>query len=242
MQTTLTSSANGNGNGACRTNGSARGPLRAALQHRWRFLHGFVRNPNVVGAIGPSSRSLAAALAEPLRKAPRPVSILEVGAGTGAITRYLGTVLTPEDEFDICEIENSFADILEHDVLTRPEFAPLMAGGRVQLLRMPVQMLPAEKKYDFIISGLPLTVFELRDVEDVFAVIRRCLKPGGVFSYFEYLGMRRTSRALALGRRRERLRAVNAFLTQNLRDHRFARKSVFLNFPPATAHYLRFDP
>ena len=207
-----------------------------------RFLGRFLRDPNTVGAIAPSSRALAQAVCEPLRRAPRPASILEVGAGTGPMTRYLGTILEEDDELDICEIQDDFADILERDVLTDSPFAALVAQGRVRLFRLPVQMLPNDKQYDFVISGLPLTAFELQDVESVFDFVRRSLKPGGVFSYFEYIGLRATSRTFALGKRRARIRAVSAYLTSTLRRHRFATTVVFQNFPPAHAHHLRFDP
>ncbi len=228
------------GNGFA-NNGNGQKGLLAAIEHRWRFLNGFVRHPNTVGAVAPSSKALAAAVCEPLTRAPRPVCVLEVGAGTGAVTRHLGSLLTEEDELDVCEIDHDFADIIEHGVLNKPPFARMMARHRVHMLRMPVQALPGCGKYDFVISGLPLTAFELQDVEAVFAVIRRVLKPGGVFSYFEYQWLRRTSRMLALGKRRDRIRAVNSYLTQNLRQHKFAGKNVLLNFPPAHAHHLRFD-
>lgn len=212
------------------------------LGHRWRFLSRYLRDPNAIGSIAPSSRALAEALSEPFRNSTGPASVLEVGAGTGAVTRYLGTILREGDTLDICEINHDFADLLERDVLSNANFAPLVAQGRVRLLRLPIQELSSDKHYDFVISGLPLTAFELRDVQDVFEVIRRCLKPGGVFSYFEYLGMRRTSRTFAIGKRRARIRAVSAYLTETLRQHRFTTKTVFLNFPPASTHHLRFDP
>jgi len=211
------------------------------LGHRWRFFSRYLRSPSSVGAIAPSSRALAEALSNPFRDSTGPASVLEVGAGTGPVTRYLGTILREGDTLDVCEINHDFAELLERDVLSNANFAPLVAKGRVRLLRLPVQELPNDKQYDFVISGLPLTAFDLRDVHDVFEVIRRSLKPGGVFSYFEYLGLRRTSRAFALGKRRARIRAVSAYLTDTLQQHRITSKTVFLNFPPAYAHHLRFN-
>jgi phospholipid N-methyltransferase len=229
------------GNGSTKT-GASRGGLRVELGHRWRFLSRYLRDPNTVGAVVPSSRSLAEAVSEPFLTSSGPANVLEVGAGTGPVTRYLGTILREGDTLDVCEINHDFADLLERDVLSNARFAPLVAKGRVRLLRLPVQELPNDKQYDFVISGLPLTAFELRDVLDVFEVIRRCLKPGGVFSYFEYLGLRRTSRTFAIGRRRARIRAVSAYLTDTLQQHRITTKTVFLNFPPASVHHLRFAP
>jgi phospholipid N-methyltransferase len=183
---------------------------------------------------------LAIAVCEQYRKCERPATVLEVGAGTGAITRYLGSILRREDRLDVCEIQKDFADIIERDVLSRGPLASATAEGRVRLLRHAVQALSADHQYDFIISGLPLTAFELKDVEEVFGVIRRSLKPGGVFSYYEYIALRRTSRVLAIGKSRRRLKGVSRFLTKQIRAHEFERKAVLGNVPPAYARHLRF--
>ncbi len=212
-----------------------------SLRQRWRFLKEYLFNPGVVGAWAPSSRALAAALCEPYRRSREAAKVLEVGAGTGAVTRHLGSVLRDGDELDICEIKPEFADILERDVLTRTKLARGVAAGRVRLIRSAVQDLTAKSRYDFVISGLPLTAFELSDVRGVFDVVRRSLKRGGVFSYFEYVGLRTTSRMLALGRRRERLRSVSSLLSRNIRTHQFDQRTVLANFPPAHARHLRFD-
>ncbi len=215
--------------------------VRAGVSRRLRFIVGYLKQPHVVGAVSPSSRSLARTLCAPYRRAAGPSTVLEVGAGTGAITRELGRILRPQDRLDVCEISDEFADILERDVLSNSDFAPAVSEGRVRLIRSAVQDIEGERKYDFIISGLPFTAFELRDVKAVFAVIRRLLKPDGVFSYFEYAGMRKTSQVLAVGRRRRRVRSVSAYLTHNIRNHQFAQRIVLTNVPPACARYLRFN-
>ncbi len=189
----------------------------------------------------PSSRGLALALCEPFRGSGKPATVLEIGAGTGAVTRHIGNLMGPNDHLDICEIQSSFADILERDVLTHHQFSPAVSNGRVRLLRKPVQEMNEEDRYDFIISGLPFTAFELKDVEEIFGVVRRCLKPDGVFSYFEYMGFRKTSAMLSVGRKRSRIRAVSKYLTQNIRNHQFNRESVLVNLPPAHARHLRFS-
>jgi phospholipid N-methyltransferase len=199
-----------------------------------------MRRPQAIGAIVPSSRALAIAVAEQLRRSPRPVRVLEVGAGTGPVTRYLGTLLTDKDYFDVCELQPEFANILERDVLSKPPFAKMEAEGRVRLFRKPVQQIEGQNLYDFIISGLPMTAFELDDVKNIFSVYKRLLKPEGVLSYFEYTWLRQTSRVLALGKSRTRLRAVSAYLNRNIREHEFARRAVLNNFPPAHARHLRF--
>jgi len=213
----------------------------SALETQLRFFGTFLKEPHRVGAVAPSSSRLCAALCGPARAFKGPRYLLEVGAGTGAATRQIGKILTSDDRLDICEISDKFADILERDVLSAPGFSKHVKDGRVRLLRMPVQELPGERQYDFVLSGLPLTSFALRDVEAVFDVVRRVLKPGGVFSYFEYMWLRRTRRVLTVGPKRQQIRDVSAYLTQELRRHRFAKSQVFRNIPPAYAHHLRFD-
>lgn len=211
------------------------------LEQHIRFLRRYLRSPSQVGAIGPSSRALAVALCEPYRRFSGPAKVLEVGAGTGAVTRHLGSLLGAEDELDICEIDPDFADVLRHDVLTQDDFAPAVAAGRVRLLQLPVQELPYENRYDFIISGLPLTAFRLRDLQNVFGVMRRCLRPGGMLSYFEYMALRKTSRLLSIGPRRARIRSVSAYLSRNIREHQIDRRTVFQNLPPAYARHFQFS-
>lgn len=211
------------------------------LTQSWRFFKGYVHEPRVVGALMPSSRPLALALCDRYRRHQGAAHVLEVGAGTGAITRHLGSLLKSDDRLDVCEIRRDFGDIIERDVLSRPEFRSALREGRVRLLCQPVQAIVAEHQYDYVISGLPFTAFQLEDVQTIFEVIRRCLKPDGVFSYFEYIGLRRASRMLMLGRERERIRSVSAFLTRCLRDHQFARRTVLQNIPPAIARHLRFN-
>jgi len=209
-------------------------------QH-WLFFTQYLKQPKSVGSIAPSSKALAEAVCEPYAECDRPARVLEVGAGTGAITRHLGSILKPTDELDVCEIEPSFRQVLENDVFTIPAIQPGVQQGRIKLFIQPVQQLPADRKYDFIVSGLPLTIFELKDVQAVFDIFRRCLKPGGVFSYYEYIGLRRTSRALTLGRDRDRIRAVHGFMNDYIRHHQFRRRTVLSNLPPAHARHLHLD-
>jgi phospholipid N-methyltransferase len=211
------------------------------LSSHLRFLKGYFENPTAVGALTASSKALAAAICEPFRRSPHPARVLEVGAGTGAITRYLGWILGDEDELDICEIDPKFVDVLRETVLTRAEFEPAVSAGRVRLMCAPVQKLKYEARYDFIVAGLPFTCFELSVVEEVFEVVRRMLKPNGVFSYYEYVGFRKTSRLLSVGRRRKRVKAVSRFLAAHIRKHQFERRTVLANFPPAHARHMRFD-
>src|SRR3954465_10114467 len=68
-----------------------------------------VRNP---GSLLPSSRFLARALVSELRQPRGPWRILEVGPGTGSVTREILRFLGPHDRFDAVEINSHFVQML----------------------------------------------------------------------------------------------------------------------------------
>lgn len=181
------------------------------------------------------------ALCEPLRNRTGPARVLEVGAGTGAVTRHIAALIGDGDRLDICELHARFADVLESTVLRGPNMKRAVDDGRVRLLRCPIQDVDAPNSYDFAISGLPLTSFSARDVEAIFEVLRSCLKPGGVLSYFEYIGVRRIARTMSLGSRRRARKECSMVLNRQIKAHQFARRTVLRNIPPAHARHLKFE-
>ncbi|MCH7721242.1 MAG: methyltransferase domain-containing protein [Planctomycetes bacterium] len=207
-----------------------------------KFLRRFLANPQQVGAVAPSSRRLAEALTEPMSRRTRPSRILEVGAGTGAITRHLVDLLGPNDHLDICELQPGFCSVLERDVLSLPAAKLARSRGRIQLLTCRVEQIDRPAHYDFIISGLPLNSFDRELVEKILDRILRNLAPEGVFSYFEYVGLGRITRHLASSATRRRTRAVRKLLKQRIQRHQFARRTVLWNLPPAYARHWHATP
>lgn len=212
------------------------------LAERLHFLQRYLVSPRQVGALWPSSRWLARALAAPFAQRSRPAWVLEVGAGTGPVTRRLAALLGPADRLDICEIDDKFVHILEETMLGSGSLADARAEGRVNLLHCPVQTIDAPARYDYIISGLPLNAFDSAEVETILDAIQRNLKPGGVFSYFEYVGARLLLRVSPNGRSRRRIRATSSILDRRIRRHQIAKRTVWANFPPAHARHWQFEP
>jgi phospholipid N-methyltransferase len=212
-----------------------------SLGERLHFLRSYLRDPLTVGAIGPSSRRLGEALIRPFARRRRASRVLEIGAGTGAVTRRVIALLREGDHFDVCEIDERLADVIEAVVLSEPSLAPARTAGRVRLLRCAAEQVDTPEGYDFVISGLPFTTFEPAVVDAVLASVRRNLRPGGVFSYFEYIGLRRLNQTLAIGRVRRRVHAVSTVLDGHIDRHQFNRETVLWNLPPAIARHWRFD-
>ena len=65
-----------------------------------------------VGAVAPSSPSLARAMVAPLDRYRSQRTVLKVGAGTGAVTAALIDRLAPVDRLDVVESNGSFAQAL----------------------------------------------------------------------------------------------------------------------------------
>ena len=212
-----------------------------SFSHTLTFVRRYLSAPVVTGAIVPSSRHLAAVLTRPFAERTQPAHVLEVGAGTGAVTRAIAERFGPEDRLDICEVQPALADILERDVLGGGVLGGARRQGRVRLIRGAVEDISAPDTYDFTICGLPFTALRLSDVRRIMAAIERNLKPGGTFSYFEYVGLRRIACTFATGARRRRVREVSKHLSRLIERHEISQHTVWRNVPPAYGRHWSFD-
>ncbi|HEY3245405.1 MAG TPA: methyltransferase [Phycisphaerae bacterium] len=210
-------------------------------RHWLSFLRRYLAAPHVVGAVTPSSRFLARALAGPFAARTHAARVLEVGAGTGAVTEPILRLLGPDDHLDICEIQPEFAALLERRLLSRPDVARRQARGQVNLLCCPVQEIRATTPYDYVICGLPLTAFSPQTARDVLESIRANLAPTGVFSYFEYVGLRKLRVWFSNLRGHTDAQVVSDLLTGQIHAHEIGRRTVWFNLPPAYARYWQFN-
>lgn len=204
----------------------------------WMFLREAVRDLRTTGAIAPSGKALARALTAPVRaRAPRPLTILEVGAGTGAVTRALIPELSGGSRLDIVEANPRFAARLRRLVTDHPHLAG--RPGQVDVHQTAVENLDTERRYDVIVSGLPLTNFTPRQVEKIMGGYLNLLHPGGTLTYFAYLGTR-TARALFASRDEDRRHAgVHAVMASYQATYAAGRRTVWANLPPAGVWHLR---
>ena len=194
----------------------------------------------ILGAPLPSSRFLARALVLELRKQRPPARILEVGPGTGSVTREIIRAMQPDDRLDAVELNSHFVKLLQKRFVQEPAFR--CRRDQVEVVHAPVQELLGDSVYDFIISGLPLNNFPAAQVRDIFRAYNRLLKPGGMLSYYEYVLVRQLKTPFVNRRERRRLYRVGRVVGRYIRAYQTERHPVIINVPPALVRHLRLRP
>lgn len=189
------------------------------------------------GAIQPSSRFLARAMTEPLRER-RPaegVRIVEMGPGTGAVTRGIVDAMQPEDQLDCFELNPDFADYLEQLIASDPAFDAHRHQIRVHT--GDASHAEIDEPADFVICSVPLNNLPGEAVCAILEAGRRVLAGRGWFTYFEYVLLPRLHRATAAASERERISAVRELKSAFRAEGAWSRL-VMLNLPPARAVHV----
>ncbi len=150
------------------------------------FLLAFAREPKLIGAIAPSSKQLGAAMAAPCRHrlglggdAPQTegASVVELGPGTGVVTRCLLEAGVLPDRLTLVEKEERFARQL------RGTFGDLRV---VQGDAMHLDSLLGREFAHFIVSSLPLRNFSAEAKHRLLSSVTKTLGPQGRFIQFSY--------------------------------------------------------
>lgn len=177
------------------------------------FLGELIRKPGRVVALAPSSETLAREMADNLPLNPGPV--IELGAGTGKITRaLLDAGVAPEDLLAI-ELSPEFAQHL------RRHFADVhVHQGRAEDL---ARVAPRNARA--VVSGLPLLSMPNRVQAAILDAARKVLRHNGRFIQFTYGPTPPVAESL----RRE------FGLTWS------TSRRVWNNLPPARVYSFRFD-
>lgn len=191
--------------------------MHNTLASYWRFLLAAIANQGQTGAVLPSQRFLIGQMIEPVPPNYR-AQILELGAGTGALTERLAA-RCPRARIVACEINSFLAKT------TRNRLRAIGLSDRVEVVSEAAEQLLSRiaregtKKPDFVLSGIPLGNLGRHTVLNLIDSIHRVLAPGGLYIQFQHSLIDR----------------------KKIRD-RFARLRtipVLLNLPPAFVYYAQ---
>jgi phosphatidylethanolamine/phosphatidyl-N-methylethanolamine N-methyltransferase len=143
------------------------------------FLRRWLKDPLKIGAIAPSGRDLATAMARLVPIASQE-PVIELGGGTGSITEALLDAGVPPSRLFVVERDEALHDLL---VKRFPQVRVLLGdAAELTTLLRPLGISRASA----VVSGLPLLTMRdsVRDriVEESFAL----LEPGAPFIQFTY--------------------------------------------------------
>jgi phosphatidylethanolamine/phosphatidyl-N-methylethanolamine N-methyltransferase len=178
-----------------------------------RFIRSWIERPLTIGAVTPSSKMLARAMAryvDPHSDGP----VVELGPGTGPVTAALVEAGVDPSRLVLVEFDSAFCRILR----TRYPSATLVQGDAYSMRRLLETLLlqPAAA----VVSGLPLVTkpmrMRLRLIRDAFDL----MLPGAPFVQFTY------SVASPLPRR------LGGFTVE-------ASERIWMNIPPARVWVYR---
>ncbi|PDW02686.1 phosphatidylserine decarboxylase [Candidatus Viridilinea mediisalina] len=209
-----------------------------SVQESLYFLRNLQGSFTSIGALLPTSLYAARAMAAEFARRVGPRTVLEVGAGTGAITRAIVEHMGPEDRLVVYELNEEFVTFLrqrfEHDPLFR------RVRDQVTIVQGDVTLIDRSQRFDHIISAIPFTNLPAKLVEAILDCYRTILKPDGTLTYIEYAYLRALKHRFMDAEQRLQVDAANAVLDPMLERHEFRRDTVLRNAPPAWIHHLRF--
>lgn len=125
------------------------GASERVVGHKRLFFKRFLQRGKGVASLVPSSASLARAVCGPLTD-QRPMTVLELGAGTGAITREALRRLHPQSRLIAVEIDPEFARVLRESC---PR-AEVVEADAAELAGVLASMGVA--RVDAVLNGLPM--------------------------------------------------------------------------------------
>jgi phosphatidylethanolamine/phosphatidyl-N-methylethanolamine N-methyltransferase len=137
------------------------------------FIKQLIKNPDEVVALAPSSAELAAAM---VAHVAADEHVIELGAGTGKITRAILNRGVAPQNITAYEMNADFVDHLHQE----------FPGVNIQHAPAQAMMdLPAGSA-DHVISGLPLLSMKPETQRAIVMAAFHALKPGGGFVQFTY--------------------------------------------------------
>ena len=150
-----------------------------ALSDNLRFLRALIARPKHIGAVAPSSRALARAIArqiDPMRPGP----VLELGPGTGVITNALLEHGVAPGRVTVVEYDPDFAAA----IATRFPDVHVIEGDAFDLGRTLGPHRP--ELFAGIVSGIPLLNFPMPRRLAYMEMLAQRLAPGAALVQFSY--------------------------------------------------------
>ncbi|SHE89100.1 Phospholipid N-methyltransferase [Seinonella peptonophila] len=147
-------------------------------RQRVQFLSRFLQNPKKIGSVTPSSRFLVEALLDPVDWA-KVKTIVELGAGTGVLTRKIARRIRDDSHVYIFEQDSKLAQAL------KARYPQMIHCSDAKQLSFELEMNGVHQ-VDCIISSLPFANFSMKERVILLKGIQQVLAQKGVFIAYQY--------------------------------------------------------
>ncbi len=177
--------------------------LRPQPDDRFAFLQGFLQHPRQVGSIIPSSRFLERRVVRSARVREAEL-VVELGPGTGGITRALLRAMSGSARLLAVEINAKFASVLRrwHD----PRLVVHEGDARRLAEALACHALPAP---DVVLSGIPFSTMRRPVGLSILQAVHDVLAPGGRFVAYQVRDRVETLGRQVFGRARVQTELLN---------------------------------
>ncbi|MCB0191034.1 MAG: methyltransferase domain-containing protein [Anaerolineae bacterium] len=213
-------------------------PKESTSNNQLLFVRQFMSDFFHMGAILPSSKYLGQAGAYYLSQKQGPITVLEVGSGTGSFTREIVPLLDAGDRLDMVEINTGLIAYLRNRFAEEPAFQ-VQPGVDINFINSDIRNLAGDFAYDYIVFSLPLTNFPPQMVEEILSLMLKRLKPGGVFSYVKYAFISRFKYLFGGAATRTAMTQNQHLIGEFASRYQIEQRLVWLNVPPAWTFYWR---
>jgi phosphatidylethanolamine/phosphatidyl-N-methylethanolamine N-methyltransferase len=207
-------------------------PAPSLPQALWRLQTMPIGETNpfrIIGTFAPSSNHLADAMTRTLPGE----RILEVGAGTGAITKTLLKKMKPSQQIWVVEYYEKLTAMLRMRFRNEPSIT--FHSGDI------LHFDGVADSYDTIICSLPFNAFLPETTEAILEKMITLARDGAIMSFYEYKVMQGFVKKLLPKKKREHFINSQHLIDLFCQRYKFDEAIVTMNIPPAVVHYLRID-
>jgi phosphatidylethanolamine/phosphatidyl-N-methylethanolamine N-methyltransferase len=192
----------------------------------------YQKNPKQVGEIVPCSSRVGIKLTEQIKKDQSPKRIIEVGAGSGAITPKILAKMSAEDQLDLIEIEPLLCDVLKEKFGHQKN---------VSIHCMDFLAFKPASAYDYVISTLPLNSFPPDLVQKLTDHLVHVSKDGAFLSFVELKYLSALRKMVMKKAEKAEFNETRAIIEKFQKKYLTYETDVYLNFPPIIISHLKID-
>ena len=149
------------------------------MNENLQFLKAFLKNPGKVGAIAPSSPELAAEMLQGIEPDDDNI-VLELGVGTGAITKYLQEIIPSRRAYLGIELDDNLVKSLK----TKFDDLNIICGSAADAYQIHHDSGLGKVRY--VICCLPFVSLPKEVSESVLVEIEKFMGEGCEFRIFQY--------------------------------------------------------